>query len=458
MKLRILSIIAVFGFYTLIHAQIPNPSFENWSSVTKSFPEAWRTYGIITKVPGAGGTWAARVQADPRDPSSPGAVIYGDPENNFAGGVPCNGRPDSAVGYFKYHVVPGDTAWFLVFLKRGGKLISQDIFYLNGTDSLQFKRLSFAINYSDTGIADSVVIGVSSTNPDKPMISSFVIVDNLSLVGGIGTITLPGSSFEQWQTSVYDELDGWMTTNNRMYLGGVKPVTKTTDRVFGSFAARIANVQRVAGQYDFGYIMAGRQGNQGPPGPGFPVQGKDSILYVNYKCTLMGDTANIGIFMFDHGAIVGNGILNQTATINAYTQAAIPISYIPNYTGTPDSASIFCAAFKGGSIPFGASVLYVDGFQMNNPMNGLKKPVSGLKLEVFPNPANDEILISSNLSALKNCTASLFDSRGKAVTSFMLSGDDSQWRMDTRELANGCYFLNITGNHGNFSTALIIAH
>src|SRR5690349_10503597 len=126
MKLKLLFLIGLSGIYNLLYAQIPNPSFENWTSVTKFYPEVWRTYGIVTRVPGVGGTWAARLQSDPRDPGSPGAVIYGDPENNFAGGVPCSGRPDSAVGYFRYHILPGDSAWFLVFLKRGGKLISQD--------------------------------------------------------------------------------------------------------------------------------------------------------------------------------------------------------------------------------------------------------------------------------------------------------------------------------------------
>ena len=113
-------------------AQIPNSDFENWDSVTLHNPSGYRIYGTTLKVAGYKSPFAVRIMKNEQLNQGPGAVIYGDPENGFKGGIPGVGRPDSAVGYFKYHLVPGDTAWFLVFLKRNGQFISQDIFIAGG--------------------------------------------------------------------------------------------------------------------------------------------------------------------------------------------------------------------------------------------------------------------------------------------------------------------------------------
>lgn len=185
MKIKILATAIVNVFMVQwAQAQIPNPDFENWTSVTKSRPAIWTVFGNAKKVNGIKGGNAVRLQADIQNQNSPGAVIYGNPEQNFSGGTPFAGRPDSAVGFFKIYMQTGDTAWYLVFLKRKGVFISQNIFSLTGTDTSSFKRMAFPINYFDTGKSDTVIIGVSSTNPENIHFGSVVFADSLQLKTG----------------------------------------------------------------------------------------------------------------------------------------------------------------------------------------------------------------------------------------------------------------------------------
>lgn len=452
---RIWGLLAVLlAFPTVSRAQMPNPDFEQWTSSQLNFPTVWKTYGVIRKVAGYRGGFAARIMRDPRGGSGPGAVIYGEPENNFAGGIPLSGRPDSAVGYFKVHVPAGDTGWYLVFLKRGGQIISQDIFYLFGTDTGSFRRLAFAINYKDTGRADSVVIGVASTNPNNPRDGGFVVADSLHLTAGATAYQIPNGRFESWNTVNITDLNGWFTSNVAFPAGGTVPVTRSTDRVFGNYACRIENVAQPGGGYAMGYIMAGRQGDDGPE-PGFPVSGRDSFLFINYKCTPQGDTINIAIIMYDSGQRVGMGILSQHNTVSSWKSDSIRISYNSGYTETPDSAVVFAAAFRGGSNPHGNTVLWVDGFRLNSPMNRLYRPWL-LPATLVPNPAQDECLLTVFAKMQPGSTPLVTNAAGQTVKPEIQRISDTQLRISTRGLPAGIYHLSIPTVQGMAGARLMV--
>lgn len=381
--------ILVFTGSRQLQAQIPNPDFEVWDSFTLNQPEGYRVYGATTRVPGYMSNSAVRLQRDLTLSEGPGAIVYGNPENNFSGGIPVQARPDSAVAFFRYHLPAGDSAWFLVFLKREGQFISQDIFRFGGSDSAAFNRLAYAINYSDTGQADSLVIGVASTNPDEDYEGGFVVVDSIHFTGGTGSINVPNGNFEDWITIGFNNPRGWTSTNNQGRGIGFT-VQRTRDHAFWQQACRIENLPAGNGEFIPGYIMAGRQGNDGPR-PGFAVNGRDSVLYFSYKSFPAGDdTINIAILMFRQGNMIGMGNFRQPFTISSWSQTAIPIDYWSS--DVPDSAVIFCAAFLGGSEAKGNSILYVDGFSLNKPFTNIRNKWK-LPALVYPNPATGHLYI-----------------------------------------------------------------
>jgi hypothetical protein len=398
-----------------VSAQIPNPDFELWHTVQKDIPQQWGIYGSTKKATGYQSPFAVRIERDIDNPNSPGAVIYGNPDQNFSGGIAFVGRPDSAVFFVKRHLVSGDSAWFLVFLSRGGIKISQDNFKFGGSDTSKFIRMAFKIHYNDTGKSDSLLIGVSSTNPEEQYQGSFVIVDNIGFSGGqFGTI--PNAQFEDWTNITIENPSGWFSSNvNNMVSSTDKQVIKTTDAALHQYAVKIMNTKN-GNEYRQGYIMAGKQGSGGPL-PGFAVNGRDSVLYIYYKCfPKNGDEINIGVMMYDSGQMVGTGFIRQGFDISTWSQTPIPIQYFGGYNGTPDSAAIFCAAFSGGDPAYGASVLYVDGLRFNKAWVSVNTPAiyDGL-LNVYPNPAQGDVHVRFSAQQSHSYTISIYNTVGKLV-------------------------------------------
>ncbi|MBL7811977.1 MAG: T9SS type A sorting domain-containing protein [Bacteroidetes bacterium] len=445
-----LFVLNFFLVFTQAWGQIPNADMELWDSSVLQHPTGWRQYGFANKVAGYKSSYAAKVFRTSAQNSGPGALIYGNPENNFTGGIPVNARPDSVVGFFKTHIPTGDTGWLLVFFKRNGHTISQDIFYLLGTDSAQFRRRAFGINYNDTGIADSLIIGFASTNPDNPIDGGFVVADSLHFTGGTGQVQVPNSNFESWFQTVVQTPSGWNTSNNAG-LQTTQPVTRSNDHVFGNHSARIQNVW-YDGQLSYGFIMAGRQSNQGPPAPGFALTGRDSAFYVNYKFFPQGDTMQIAIIIYDSGQMITTGSLSQSDSVKNWTQVKIPIHYPQNYTGTPDSAALFCAAFKGGSNPHGMSVLYVDGFRLNVPMNHVQK--WSMPLRLYPNPANTNLNLTMHHALPTDMKLRVTDLTGKEIAAGYAITGRNTLKIETAQLPAGTYLFKISGtglqNTGRF--------
>lgn len=439
---------------TVLSAQIPNPDFEFWDSVTLNRPLGYRVYGQTFKTQGYMSNFAVRIQKNHAISEGPGAIIYGNPDQGFTGGIQASARPDSAVVFLKRHLVAGDSAWFLVHFKRNGVFISEDIFKIGGTDSNTFRRFAFKINYMDTGISDSLVVGLASSDPNGDFEESFLIADSIHFKGGTGTVSVPNANMEQWHTIGFNNLRGWLTTNAQVVSGNAMPVSKTADHAFTSTACKIQNVDLGNGQFAMGYIMAGRQGNDGPK-PGFAVQGRDSLLYCSYKCFPNGDTINIAIMMFRNDTMMGMGRFTQSYTINSWSQIVIPIDYW-HPTMVPDSAVIYCSAFQGGSSPHGNTVLFVDGLSLNSPKVGLHKKWV-LPLRVFPNPASDRMIISDNSGFNDVHSVCITNVTGQKVyVNYLLSPDGKSLELNIDGLNGGLWFYEINSANGTRTGRFVI--
>lgn len=431
-------------------AQIPNPDMEQWQTINKEKPSQWTVFGDAVKVAGYKSPYAVRVSRNSDEWDAPGAIVYGQPDQGFQGGVPFVGRPDSFVGFFKNNIKPGDTAWVVAILKRNGNFISMTIHQTTGNDSMNFIRTAFAMQYNDTGLSDSAIVGFTSTNPEDTFMGSWVIGDSLHFVGNGNHAKLPNSGFEQWDLITYRDPQGWATLNSRIPSGYPFTVDRTTDHVFGSYAARIQNVSLGGGNFIPGYIMAGRQGDNGPE-PGFPVSARDSMMYFNYKFfPKAADSMSVGIMMFEDGNMVGAGFFMNGDTVSTWTQQAVQINYMPLYSGTPDSAVIFCAAFQGGQDPTGESVLFVDGFKLNVPMNNLREIESrSAHLIVFPNPAKTDISVIYTVAEPGFTEVALYNAMGQKVST-IFSGELSSGKYagscNLTQLPDGIYYCRVTGN------------
>lgn len=346
-------------------AQIPNNDFENWKNNIIVNPGKWQTFGKITQVtPGFSGNFAIRIERDPVNSDAPGAILYGTPQGNaVSGGIPFAGRPDSLVGYFKYNIVTGDSAWILFALKLNGIPVSSDTGYFTGTDTAKFKRIAFKVTYLSGEIPDSLIIAVTSTNPNSRFTGSYIIVDSLHFTNT--ALTIPNGGFETWVNDTDAEPVNWYTSNKYYLSNPALPVTKTTDSYSGNYALRIENVNYVNG-LAVAFAFAGPQSNNGPL-PGFPVSERKLFLEGYYKYYPQNnDSLMIGVIMFNKGTRIGSGFFQSKTPKSSYTHFVMPIYYSYGYTGTPDSATVLLLPFDGGQSPHGNSVLFVDSVGFNN--------------------------------------------------------------------------------------------
>jgi hypothetical protein len=79
-------------------------------------------------------------------------------------------------------------------------------------------------------------------------------------------------------------------------------------------------------------------------------------------------------------------------------------------------------------------------------------------IEVFPNPANDEILITYNFDNFKNLKGSLYDSKGRLVDVILEENFQSATnsiKLDVSRLSNGTYFINIQSDNETVTQSFI---
>lgn len=427
--------------------QIPNANFENWNTTNYIFPVNWNFFGTITRVSGANGNYAVKME---RSGDAPGAVVKGDPQGGqFAGGMPINVLPDSIVGNFNYSIAPNDTAWVLVNFKFQGTTLSFDIGTLTGNSGGGFVHLGFKNHFSSAQLPDTVFVGVTSTNPNdttNPM-GGYVIVDDLEFKDASGTTyPIDNGDFENWNNISNDDPIDWFTSNISYAPYMLFPVSKTTDAQNGNFAIRLENLSFSNGLAT-AYALCGPQGQNGPA-PGFAVSGRDSVFEGYYKFFPQnGDTGQIGIMYFYQGSQVGWGFSIITDTAANYTHFSAPIGFNPGFLGTPDSAAVFMLPFVGGSNPHGNSVLFVDNLSLIAPTVSLHKleDVNNM-VSLFPNPAKEMVTVQCNLKQVSDITISIIDAAGNELAAITQKGTVNTVNMipiDLTNFENGVYLIKV---------------
>jgi len=437
-------------------SQIPNADFENWTQSSLTLPSGWNLFGNVSQyTPAVNGNYAAKIQKNPNNMGEPGAIIYGDPSNgSFNGGIPFSQRPDSIVGYFKHYTVPGDSAWVLVVFKYQGNPISVDLFYLTGTDSLNYSRLAFKLNLPPVIIPDTLIIGVTSTNPNASYLGSWIVVDSLHFIGT--TQQIPNGNFENWTTINLESLDSWNTSNNNLM---TPAVTKTTDANSGIYAMRLENLPLGGSNYTQTFALCGQQG-ESTVLPGFPVLIRDTTFNGYYKYFPQNnDSLTIGVFMYSLGTQVGGGFFQTGVQQNAYTYFSTPIYYIGSFTGVPDSASVFATPFSTTSnIAKGNSVLYIDKLSLDNVLFVPQNIVS-TDLNVYPNPFKSDLNIKITVKSENIYTISIFDIAGREMEQIYkgkLFEGINNVSYKNNNLQSGTYFIVVKSNNNSETTKIIL--
>lgn len=202
-------------------AQIPNNSFENWTTIgAYSDPDNWGTLntltttsGVYTAMKGTGGAsggGASYIKIVSRTITGlgtvPGIVVSGtlDPSTYKASGFPFIEQPASLTGAWQYMASGSDQGFISILLTKWNST-------LNKRDTIAYKKqllsgmaMSWAnftipLTYFSTNLPDSALI-ILSASGTTPVSNSYMYADKLAFSGTVAGLNVKNTAMK---TSVY---------------------------------------------------------------------------------------------------------------------------------------------------------------------------------------------------------------------------------------------------------------
>jgi hypothetical protein len=255
--------------------------------------------------------------------------------------------------------------------------------------------------------------------------------------------------FENWtHNGLYEDPDNWTTFNLFVVLGGPTTATKTTDKKSGNFALLLETksyFNSVSGTTDTipGVAINGE-------GDGAPFSTRPASIGAWYKYQPMGgDTAFIVVSLTRWNTTSGvreeiaSGFFFTSSATLSYQQASVPLIYTPS-TLAPDSITIGIVA-SSGDYPKPGSKLWVDDLTAIGVAGIESLPLSQLQFNIYPNPASNEIQVTSDFDHSGEMI--LFDRSGRKAVSTLIKGTAS--KIDIRILDAGMYLYRINNKEGH---------
>jgi len=427
----------------------PNGGFENWTSTSYNDPFVWFTgnektlgkMGVVpvTKVTGQTG-FAVRIETTISGGDTSQSYIDNSPTDptKGIGGVPFSQQPTSFTGYYRDSVAPGDTAVILVFFKKGGLIISPNLFYITGVHSL-WTLFSFPLSLATA--PDTVIIAAVSSNLLSGIgihNGSWLELDGLAFGGA--TQGIPNGAFENWNTLTYETPTGWEVQGDS--------ISKTTDKYSGTYAIRLKTALSGDGHANPSGITTGHNTNNGPPTGGQPYTRMADTLMGYYKYVASGvDTGVVSVNLSKNFVLVG-GMRNWMWPTIGYIYFEVPFSA----GTTPDTIRIDAYSSSSYNVfSHIGSTLYLDNLALKSQTLGITEVSNNnLSVIVYPNPANNVLNVSFRKSLEGTLTFRIYDVSGRLVKDEVLKGVIAAERiqLNIADLSAGIYHYQISGNEG----------
>lgn len=424
---------------------IPNWDFQLWDEDTIAILAGWNFYGEgFEQVAGHSGNYALKVDEH-------AIALLGEISNNgsgdntdFIGGVPFTYRPDSVTFYMNYFVQPEDTAIFLVKLYSGTNTISLNFFPITGNSSNQFQRMAYAIDYNNSAIPDSLVLGLVPLNPfdtiDLPNSSNYLIIDDISF--GTSSPSFLNDDFENWVDYTHPRVAYWGLKNFYSDSQTEPLMTRTFFEQPADYAIKIKTRTNSEGDF-FGPSLATGNNIFNENEPDFEVNQRHLTLNAFYQYQPENsDTMEVSVTMFKNGIQIGNGTFNQHQTVTEFTPMTLNINYQYPLL-IPDSASIEVSPFA--RYMHGESYVIIDKMQFDNP--GIPTSIeqsdaSDFQAMLYPNPGSNKLSLFIKGYQEQSITLELFSATGKQVYIQTYPADESII-INTEFLSEGVYFVKI---------------
>jgi hypothetical protein len=232
------------------------------------------------------------------------------------------------------------------------------------------------------------------------VVNSLNILSNTSI---LANITVPPNTYTgDYDVYAYNYIDGYLSLNNAFYVNGITPPSLVSISPNNANAGQTLNVTITGANTHF---------SQG------------SGTYIDFG------------FGFNQGS--GTTVVNS---LNILSNSSI----LANITVPPNTFVGDYDVYVYNSID---GLLFLQGgFQTG--INGLGSIADNLSITIYPNPANEKIIIeSTSLNNEKDKIISIFNIQGQMLLKQELSQDRSE--VDISKFTKGIYILKIENNEGH---------
>lgn len=187
------------------------------------------------------------------------------------------------------------------------------------------------------------------------------------------------------------------------------------------------------------------------------------VLTTNYEYLKVFISGDCGADWIQRKTIQGNQLstLTSTTTWKPTVQTDWTTVHMTNVTSnyfTDKFRVLFRFEGEGGNNIYLDDINLYNGSPSNELVTGIVEHSSITHLEMFPNPADDELNVSFDLPNTDDLTISMIDLSGKIIQKHLVKAKEGKnlVMMNTQELAGGMYQLVIVSSNGQKTLPFIV--
>lgn len=467
MRTRLILILSLFWAQCMfVNAQIPNGSFENWSSTSYLQPEVYIynstleayfsecPFNVEQATDAQDGQYAVKLTTyiSTEGDDYFGYILNTDPEEGnvpeWTNGTPYSEIPTGVHGYYKYNVVSGDSAVLITSFRKSGNTIGTYINKMGGIKST-YTEFNFTFSPALTEAPDSIIFGAVSSDfiNNTQQDGSTLYLDNITFSGVTSQPDL-NNNFELWTTEETPlTIDNWNNSQSRGF-------TRVTDAKDGLYAIQLISyldednengstiIKTNPGYVTNGYWDNDDQTMKG----GIPFDNQIDTLTLWYKYTpVSGSKGQVYTMFIKDGTQFDGRVLNLDASTD-YQYVELPFGL----QQTPDSIIInfISSAWDDTDVTYAGATLIVDDVIFKSEME-TSVPTYNLSDNIIIKEIRKGYFRIDNLD-YSNYTVMVNDMAGHKVISEKNITD-----IDLTANPPGVYIINIQIGNSTFSRKIL---
>jgi hypothetical protein len=262
---------------------------------------------------------------------------------------------------------------------------------------------------------------------------------------------IPNNGFENWTSmGIYDNLVSWGTLNNTTALDSIFTATKSAPGSPGSYYLNLTS-KTIGGVAVNGIAVSGVLDSITLlPRSGFALSAQPQKFTGKWQHMLYGTSAGSVSVLLSKW----NTGLNKRDTVATAMQslsgmvmswAAFSINFTYQSSAIPDSCIIILKA--SGVSPTAGDYLWVDNLAFSGSVAGVSESADqNTTLNIFPNPANNEIEFSNSKNINKGDLLIISDMLGNEI--FRKKIIESSFKINSSNFANGTFICKLINSYG----------